>query len=368
MKYLRNFLILTILCVSTVIYAQDDDTCSGIVDQILSDVSGICAETGRNQVCFGHMAMEVITREDIGAFQFEQVGDIADAVDIQTLKLSPLSMDGEAWGVALMRLQANIPDTLPGQNVTFVLFGDVELSNAVEADSSEARPMQAFYLTTGIGQPECASVPQSGLLVQTPQGAGEVLFSVNGVDISFGSTVFLQAQAGNEMSVRTLEGMAMVVYEEENYPVLCGTQLSVPLGEDLLPSDIPGELESMEIIEYLPLTLIDDEREFAEPATEEQLQGIIEHLENDGELCGDEPFPSCDDYPWLEDWELPETRWGDDGFGDTEWEDIDFDDIDVDDYYDTDEDVDVDVDDYDIDVDVDDYDIDVDVDVDDDDD
>ena len=30
-----------------------------------------------------------------------------------------------------MRLQANIPDTLPGQSVSFLVFGDVQLENKV---------------------------------------------------------------------------------------------------------------------------------------------------------------------------------------------------------------------------------------------
>ena len=61
-----------------------------------------------------------------------------------------------------MQLQANLPDTLPGQNVTFLLFGNVEIENAVVGDS-EATPeagdgdfaplttMQAFYFTSSVG-------------------------------------------------------------------------------------------------------------------------------------------------------------------------------------------------------------------------
>ncbi|MEZ4672452.1 MAG: SH3 domain-containing protein [Anaerolineae bacterium] len=35
-----------------------------------------------------------------------------------------------------MRLQANIPDTLPGQSVTFLMFGDVQLENKVDMTPS----------------------------------------------------------------------------------------------------------------------------------------------------------------------------------------------------------------------------------------
>jgi hypothetical protein len=58
--------------------------------------------------------------------------------------LQPLS--GDIWGVALMRLQANIPETLPGQNVTFLLFGDVEIRNAVETN---VEPITVNVTSTG---------------------------------------------------------------------------------------------------------------------------------------------------------------------------------------------------------------------------
>jgi hypothetical protein len=35
-----------------------------------------------------------------------------------------------------MRVQANLPDTLPGQNVTFLLFGDVELADESAGDEA----------------------------------------------------------------------------------------------------------------------------------------------------------------------------------------------------------------------------------------
>ena len=169
--------------------AQNDAVaCPIVVEEVLREVDSICRATGRNQACYGHMAMEVITRDGAEDFQFERVGDIADVSGIRTMRLSPLNLENNAWGVALMRLQVNIPDTLPGQNVTFLLFGDVEITSAVAPENSAASPMQAFYLTTGIGDAACAEAPESGMLVQTPEGVGEVAFSMNGVDVSLGST------------------------------------------------------------------------------------------------------------------------------------------------------------------------------------
>ncbi len=36
------------------------------------------------------------------------------------------------WGVALLSVQANLPDTLPGQSVIFMLLGDTQVENAVQ--------------------------------------------------------------------------------------------------------------------------------------------------------------------------------------------------------------------------------------------
>ena len=310
---------------SVSVLAQNESiACPIIVEEVLHEVDSICAATGRNQACYGHLAMEVIASDDEGNIQFGRVGDIADVSGIKTMRLSPLGLENDAWGVALMRLQVNIPDTLPGQNVTFLLFGDVEITSAITPDNPTAAPLQAFYLTTGIGDAACAEAPESGMLVQTPEGVGEVNFSMNGVDVSLGSTVFFQADPGGQMRIRTLEGAAAMVFNDAVYPIIAGTQLDVPLGEDLLPSDVPGILESIdhEVLDNLPILLLDTAREIAEPLSDAELSDVLDRLEDGGPLCGEPPFPACGTYPWLEDLELPEFRWGSEGFGDREWEDL----------------------------------------------
>ena len=323
MRFVTIGIIALLLCVAPVFAQTDSDECPLIIEEILSEVDEICADTARNQACYGHLAMEVIARSGDTDFQFERVGDIADIDRIETLRLSPMDTENGAWGVVLLQLQASLPATLPGQNVTVLLFGDVELTNAVSSDNSEANPMQAFYLSTGIGIPVCHEAPENGMIVQTPEGVGQVAFAMNGVDISLGSTVFFQAQADAEMRVSVLEGAAATMYDEVVYSIIGGTQLDIPLGENLLPSDVPGLLAAIdpEILDTLPLTLLDAARQYVEPLTEEQLQTIQERLSSGGALCGEPPFPSCEDYPWLVDWEWSGIHWGETGFGDLEWTD-----------------------------------------------
>src|SRR5262249_19004022 len=52
-------------------------------------------------------------------------------------------------------------------------------------------PMQAFYLRTGIGEPECAEAPDNGLLVQGPENIN-INITVNGADIELGSSGMLR--------------------------------------------------------------------------------------------------------------------------------------------------------------------------------
>jgi hypothetical protein len=95
--------------------------------------------------------------------------------------------------------------------------------------------MQAFSLRTGVGDSLCDEAPDSGLVVQTPEGVGEVTFNVNGVEVGMGSTVVFRAQADGEMTVATVEGLAVLEVEDEVQPVLAGTRLRVPLDRSLRP-------------------------------------------------------------------------------------------------------------------------------------
>jgi hypothetical protein len=100
-----------------------------------------------------------------------------------------------------MRLQANLPDTLPGQNVTVLLFGNVQFEVA-ESDPG----VQAFYVQTGLGDAPCLEAPESGLLVQTPQGVREVVFQLNAVDVTLSSTAYFQAVPSSELVASVIEG------------------------------------------------------------------------------------------------------------------------------------------------------------------
>lgn len=233
-RYILFFLV-TCLWVGSGL-AQESASCPAIVSDALAVVDSLCGETGRNQACYGNFTLMVEAQEGVDNLTFDTPGDMVNVADIQSLRLTGMDEALPEWGVALMKLQANLPDTLPGQNVTMLLIGDIDLRNAPAEGYS---PMQAFYFSSGMGDSQCAEAPESGILIQTPKGQGQIAFRVNNVDIALGSTAFLQAAAGDALYVNLLEGQATVTAFDEAQTVLAREMLSVPLDANLDASGPP---------------------------------------------------------------------------------------------------------------------------------
>jgi hypothetical protein len=309
---------------ATAVAAQAD--CPTIVQSALDATDVACDGTGRNQACYGNINLNAVAQEGIPEFDFDAPGDIVDVAGLQTLELEPLDAASDIWGIALMRLQANLADTLPGQNVTFLLFGDVEIRNAVETnvepvtlnvtsdgdinvrsgpstnderiaglsggqsvitngrveDGSWLRieledgtsgwvsaelvttdgditmlnvvdplalpppplnPMQAFYFKTGVGDAPCEEAPDSGILIQTPEGVGQITLTVNEAEVQLGSTVYLQTLADDEMAVNVVENQATVSALGVTRFVPAGSRVRVPLDANLAANGPPSEPE-----------------------------------------------------------------------------------------------------------------------------
>lgn len=282
-----------------VVSAQDDNSCPAIVEQVLETVDSACTTLGRNQICYGNYLIDAQDFQNEPLSSFENAGDTVGVVDVASLVTTPFNMTDDTWGIAMMSLQANLPDTLPGQNVIFVLFGDTEINNQVIpedqlVDSLEATstgnvnlragtgtnfeivdtlttnetitvngrnpagdwlrleregetawvfaslvtvdgdisllpvvgdddsasfsaPMQAFTLSTGIGQSACNEVPPDGVLVQAPTNT-TVNFLMNGIEVQVGSTAFIRFTNGT-LEVNTFDGSVTVTSGGESETV-----------------------------------------------------------------------------------------------------------------------------------------------------
>ncbi len=286
-----------LLCAAPALTQAQGFTCPQIVETALAATAEFCAGVGRNQACYGNVKLDAELRPAAADTRFQVVGDLVNIAHLETLRLSPMDVTVGEWGVAVMKLQANLPDTLPGQNVTFLLFGDVEIQNAVTAQDAALRPMQAFILRTGAKDAACDEAPESGLLVQTPAGAGQIALSVNGVEVQMGSTVFFQAGGEDGLAISTLEGVAQAAVQGESRIIVPGTWISIPIGADLRPAGPPGLPRSYarraQMLNALPLRLLERKIEVAPPLTPEQLERLLARLAAGEPPCGDDLLP-CD--------------------------------------------------------------------------
>ncbi|KAB2903806.1 MAG: SH3 domain-containing protein [Anaerolineae bacterium] len=96
-------------------------------------------------------------------------------------------------------------------------------------------PMQAFYFTSGTDDAVCPQAPESGLIIQTPEGVAEVNLVINGVNIQLSATAFVQAQPGGAMTVEVISGWAEVESNGLSQTVSSGQQVSIPISENLTP-------------------------------------------------------------------------------------------------------------------------------------
>lgn len=278
-------LVLMILCLmSTAVLAQDD-ACPEIVEAALDVAHEQCSGTGRNQICYGNVNLDATPRSDVEDFSFSTPGDVVAVTAIESLTLSSKVEEEGEWGVAVMQLQANLPDTLPGQNILFLLFGSVEIANGVESETeSDAEttdaplnPMQAFFFRSGIGDAPCAGAPDSGILVQTPDGAAQIQFTVNEVKITLGSTAFLQAQPDGEMTASVVEGEATVEAGGVSVTVPEGSLVRVPLDDQGLASGPPSQPEPYDDsrMAVLPIRILPREITIAAPISESTSPGVL---------------------------------------------------------------------------------------------
>jgi hypothetical protein len=262
--------------------SQLQSSCPALIRHAVERVEEICSSTGRNQMCYANSWTRAEPQAFVRDFSFE-LGDITDVANVRRLELGELNTRTDDWGMVLMRVQANLPASLPGQTVMYLLFGDINFE--IDNRPDVASPMQAFRLETQIGGPDCDQAPPNGLLVQTPHGLGRVLLRVNGVDISLGSTVFFSAQAGGYLNVSTLEGSALVHANGVWSAALPGTQVRVPMDENLEPAGVPGLPEAYDLAAMVTLPVAPLQRPVRVPAPLElpQLLALRQHI-RDGVL------------------------------------------------------------------------------------
>lgn len=142
------FLLMGLLLFS--VSAVTAQSCPAIVQQALNSVDANCTGLDRNNACYGYDQVQASFIEAVADDFFTQPADRTDILNLETLSASPLDETAGTWGVSVMKLQANVPNSLPGQAATFVVMGEAEVENAVDpAEAADAVEPLAVEVTAG---------------------------------------------------------------------------------------------------------------------------------------------------------------------------------------------------------------------------
>lgn len=147
---MRKWMLLTLLLLSTFAASAQTGlkTCPVFIEEALSQLGPNCADMGRNTVCYGYNRVDASFVTEVAADFFSAPSDRAQLVSLDTIQTAPLVVEQNQWGIAVMKAQVNVPGTLPGTGVTFLLLGDVSLTNAVNPEEA-AQTVEPANVTVG---------------------------------------------------------------------------------------------------------------------------------------------------------------------------------------------------------------------------
>ncbi len=229
-----------------------DAMCAALVGEAEARVNAQCDSLGRNQACYGNQTVTVDFQPG-SKLVFNQSGDTVDLLEVQRVSTAPLDLANSDWGIAVLKAQADLPQSLPGQNVTFILFGDTTVDNPTP-------DLHSVIVSTRIGGFDCSNAPDSAVLIQSPTGQ-QVTMNLNGADVTLGSTAYVTAEQNNYLTFGIIEGQGTIGAFGTTRIVLPGMQVRVPLGTEdgLQVTGIPFEPEpyNQHVIDRAPLVLLD---------------------------------------------------------------------------------------------------------------
>lgn len=155
----RAFIVVLVL-LSTILGgtagAQDSEACPVLVNRALSHVGNNCASMDRNSVCYGFEDVSALFTDES---QLLHPADRAELSALASLKTMPFDEATEKWGISVLNLQANLPNTLPGQSVRVLLLGDVRIEEETEPSQVLVLPEEAIEVTPKADETEVFAAP-----------------------------------------------------------------------------------------------------------------------------------------------------------------------------------------------------------------
>jgi len=204
--------------------AERSASCQALIDRTIQASDNFCDGIPSNTACYGNNTLKV----DLvpGAVQrFSERGDTAPVSILQQVSASPLNLSSNEWGIAIFRVVANLPRSLPGETVTMVVFGNTTLDN----QSSNSDSLESFYFSSELGQIVCDKLPFDGMMISSPDGGG-IHFTVNGAELTLMGDASIKAVKNEEMQVSVYKGSARMVANGEEQYFGAGESSTVKLG------------------------------------------------------------------------------------------------------------------------------------------
>ncbi len=152
----------------------DAGACPAFVEKALAELDQNCGGLDRNSACYGYNRVDATFAENVADNFFSKPADRSNLADLDTIATAPLDVSQQYWGIAVMNVQANIPNTVPGQAVTFILLGDVEVGNAVAPEDAFQPAENPVNVTTVVGA-NIRSLPSARANVIGSLAAGSAL-------------------------------------------------------------------------------------------------------------------------------------------------------------------------------------------------
>ncbi|MEL6307110.1 MAG: SH3 domain-containing protein [Chloroflexota bacterium] len=158
------------LLMSVAVVSAQMAQCAPLILESFEEIGDYCAQLGRNQVCYGHDLVDAEFNIDTPP-EFDTPSDRADVIDLSVLNLQALDLESEEWGIALFNVQADLPETIPGQNVSILAIGNMRVENAVSEEEahtldSEIR-IEAIVNSNLRDEPDAGSAVMDGVVAGT---------------------------------------------------------------------------------------------------------------------------------------------------------------------------------------------------------
>ncbi|MGB7340120.1 MAG: SH3 domain-containing protein [Phototrophicaceae bacterium] len=169
------------------------------------------------------------------------------------IRISDAGEVGIGWIAADSVTASFDPETLP-------IITAQQIEQPEDDIAVQYGPMQAFVFESANADAPCEEAPNSGMLIQTPDGVASVNILLDEVIIQLDGTGVVSAQADGNLTIGVIEGSLQVETEDGVSTAVAGEAIDVPLDSDLRPTGAPEAARplSSDEVQALPTNLLDD--------------------------------------------------------------------------------------------------------------